>query len=177
MTRGASGGSKGMATNHPTLVRLTRIAQDLEKASTLSELKKIHDVSAAAGAYARAAKLGGDAARYAEEMKVRAEQKAGELLAKLRKGIAGRPEKIGPLADQLISPYRHALECAGVTKQEAARWQRVAAIPKPQLEAYIAECRESKEQITTRKATLDECHSQRITPRIRKVLRRIERAA
>jgi hypothetical protein len=93
----------GKAGEHPALMCLNNAALALEKAKTLPEIKDIHDIATAAVVYARAAKIGGQAAFSAEEIKLRAERKAGGLLARLdRNPGPGRGKK----KRQRVSPWR-----------------------------------------------------------------------
>lgn len=78
------------------LANLSAATQALAAASTLEEVKQIHDMAQAAQTYARAAKLGLEAQNHAAEIKLRAERKAGELLAQLERDEragAGRPPR------------------------------------------------------------------------------------
>ena len=119
---------------HPALVRLTKAEQMLELASDLSEIKKIIDVAEAARVYIRAAKIGEGAARHAERVKLLGQRKAGECLSKLERAKPGRNrEQVAPH----FSPYRAAIQDAGIEKTAAKRYQQVAAIPEPRFKEYI----------------------------------------
>ncbi len=61
-------------------------------------------------------------------MRNRAQRKAGEVLAGLRKDRGG-DRKSTRQAVGLISAYRQALEDADVEERSAQRWQKVAAVP------------------------------------------------
>jgi hypothetical protein len=74
------------------LVKLEGAVRMLAEAGTLEEVKHVHDIAQAAAEYARAARLGLEAQNYAAEIKLRAERKAGEMLA----GLERQP---GPGAD------------------------------------------------------------------------------
>jgi len=74
------------------LAKLSAAIQALADAKTLDQVKHIMDVAEAARTYARAAKLGLEAANHAAEVKLRAERKAGELLRQLERASAGRPQ-------------------------------------------------------------------------------------
>jgi len=135
---------------HAALARLSNAAQALENARTLPEIKKVHDVASAPVIYARAAKIGGQAAFTAEEIKLRAERKAGELLAGLERGTGpGLGVKNNSQFAKSFSPYRQAIEEAEIGKDTASRWQQVAAVPAPEFESYLAERRAWGEQATT----------------------------
>ena len=67
------------------LVKLEGAVRMLAEAGTLEEVKHVHDIAQAAAEYARAARLGLEAQNSAAEIKLRAERKAGEMLAGLER--------------------------------------------------------------------------------------------
>jgi hypothetical protein len=73
-----------------------------------------------------------EAERKATEIRLRAERRAGELMAKLERGDAGRPKKAGAVA--AISHYRQTIERVGIPERTARHWQELAAVPKEQFE-------------------------------------------
>src|SRR5207249_408386 len=62
------------------------------------------------------ARLGEDAARHAEEIKLTAQRKAGECLAKLQKGKGSQPKNHSSQAANSDSQYRKALKDADIDK-------------------------------------------------------------
>ena len=131
------------------LANLSAATTALAEARTLDDVKRILDIAEAARTYARAAKLGLDAANYATEIKLRAERKAGELLTQLDKGKGGRPEKNSYRDDNSFSEYREVLADNDVTYQAASRWQTVATIPDEVFEAHIAETKADGDELST----------------------------
>lgn len=129
-----------------SLVKLDGAVRALAEARTLDEIKSIHDKAQAAAEYARAAKLGLDAQNYAAEIKLRAERKAGELLAGL--------ERATPQTAVIMSSVGHDTEYAQVladtdtNRQQAHRWQKIAAIPEPEFESFI-ETSKANGELTT----------------------------
>lgn len=129
------------------LVRLDGAVRALAEARTLDEIKQIHDKAQAAAEYARAAKLGLDAQNYAAEIKLRAERKAGELLAGL--------ERATPQTAVIMSNAGHDTEYAQVladtdtNRQQAHRWQKIAAMPEQRFEAFIENTRAAGDELTT----------------------------
>ena len=110
------------------LVKLSQATTMLAEARSLPEVKGILDLAEAARTYARAAKLGLEATNYAAEIKLRAERKAGELLAELERG------KTGPKLDSGLecnSEYRAVLTDSAIAPTTAHRWQEAASIPEP----------------------------------------------
>jgi N6-adenosine-specific RNA methylase IME4 len=141
------GATMSIAPNHPALIRLSKAEQALASARDLSDFKKIIDIAEAARTYARAAKLGEDSARHAEEIKLRAQRGAGQFLAKLEKGKGGQPKKnSGQVAP---STFRRAIQEADIELTAAKRYQQVAAVPEPKFTGYLKEARETKKEATT----------------------------
>lgn len=137
------------------LARLSAATLALAEAKTLDEVKRIRDIAQAAQVYAQAAKLGLEAQNHAAEIKLRAERKAGELLAQLEKngvpqGLAGpgRGNKNLPDVGQ-VSEYRAVLDETGTTRQDANRWQKIAEIPEPVFEQEIEQAKTERQELTT----------------------------
>ena len=83
----------------------------------------------AAQTYAKAAQLGLDAQNHAAEVKLRAERKAGELLAQLKRDTpqTANPSGLPKSNDgHGSSEYQAALEETGTSRQDAKRWQKIA---------------------------------------------------
>jgi len=116
------------------LIKLDRATQLLAEAKTLDEVKAIANIAEAARAYARAARLGLEAYNHAAEVKVRAERKAGEMLAKIPKATGGKPYQ--STSNNLL-PVEKTLKELGVSKIQSSRWQEMAEIPEEQFEKFI----------------------------------------
>ena len=65
-------------------------------------------------------------------VKIRAERRAGELLAGLDRNPVGRPIKKYPHDGDILSPYETAKKGAGLADTTADRWQEEATVPEPQ---------------------------------------------
>ncbi len=73
------------------------------------------------------------------EIKIRAERRAGELLADTTPG-SGRPKKF------------HGgtfLSDAGVSNKQSHRWQQIATVPEADFEAHITDTRAARDELTT----------------------------
>lgn len=128
-----------MSNNGNQLVQLSKATQMLAEAKSLNEVKKILDIAEAARVYARAAKLGLEAYNHAAEVKVRAERKAGEMLAQLERGKTGPKELSNkPLTN---SPYREVLREHSINDMTASRWQQLASLPEQEFERRVEETR------------------------------------
>lgn len=121
------------------LAKLSAAMRALAEARTLDQVKHIMDVAEAARTYARAAKLGLEAANHAAEVKLRAERKAGELLAQLERSNGGRPPENSFQSGTSFSEYREVLTENDIAPTTAHRWQTVATVPDEVFEELIAE--------------------------------------
>ena len=82
--------------------------------------------SRAARTYARAAKLGLEAANHAAEVKLRAERKAGELLGQLEREPGERTDIQPRSSVERGSEYHAVLTDSDIAQTTAHRWQTVA---------------------------------------------------
>lgn len=123
------------------LAKLSAATRALAEARTLDQVKHIMDVAEAARTYARAAKLGLEAANHAAEVKLRAERKAGELLHQLERdqGGSGKFGTVHSSVEQTASEYRTVLTENDIAPTTAHRWQTVATVPDEVFEELIAE--------------------------------------
>lgn len=128
------------------LAKLSAATTALAQARTLDEVKQIMDIAEAARTYARAAKLGLEAANHAAEIKLRAERKAGELLQQLERD---KPKPYSKLENGLPSEYRTVLTENDIAPTTAHRWQAVATVPDDAFEEHIAEVKQGQSEITS----------------------------
>lgn len=70
--------------------------------------------------------------RKAEEIKLRAERRAGELLKETQKNKGGKPNLSKPTTGILT------LENLGVTRDQSSKWQKIASIPEDKFETYLS---------------------------------------
>lgn len=122
------------------LARIDAARRALAEAKTLADVKDVRDKMEAIRLYFRAAKDGRELANDAAEMKLRAERKAGDMLAEM--------DKPKNQHDAGCSVQPATLSELGIEKTQSHRWQRIAAVPDEAFEQYIAEKRETGE-ITT----------------------------
>lgn len=132
------------------LVRYEAARSALQAAHDVDEVKEIRDKAQAMAAYAKQAndtKL----VEWATEIKVRAERKAGEMLAEMKvNGSRARPAdnlKAGPKSPDVTSGA--TLDSLGISKNQAARWQKLAAVPESQFEQAVAAAKEVAGEVTT----------------------------
>ncbi len=130
------------------LAKLDAATHALAEAKNLDEVKYIIDIAEAARTYARAAKMGLEAANHAAEIKLRAERKAGELLAQLERSNGGRPTETNNSVLP-VSEYRSVLSENEINPMTAHRWQTVATVPDELFEEHIAEVKDEQQEITS----------------------------
>lgn len=130
------------------LAKLSAATTALAEARTLDEVTHIRDMAEAARTYARAAKLGLEAQNHAAEIKLRAERKAGELLADLERGKTGPKTELDSIMES-NSPYRQVLTENDIAPTTAHRWQTVAELPDELFEEHIAEIKSNGQELTT----------------------------
>ena len=117
------------------LTLLTSARSQIEKASSIQELKGLRDKAEAIRIYSRQRDECLSIQNAAAEIKLRAERRMGELLAKnvRRGGAKSRPVTLAEL---------------GVSKMESSRWQAEAKVPEKKFEQFVAERKERGEEVT-----------------------------
>ncbi|MFN3194026.1 MAG: hypothetical protein ACE361_26190 [Aureliella sp.] len=124
-----------------SLMLLSQAHRAIAEARSLNELKDIRDKAEAARKYAQAAGMGLEIQNYAAEVKLRAERRAGKLLAKLNLHGGDRSDK--------SADHRVTLSDIGVTKDQSSRWQLTAAVPEKRFEEYVDTTRNESGEVTT----------------------------
>lgn len=125
--------SKGQ--EQTTLARISEARHALAAASTLQDVVQMRDQ---AEAFRRCIEAVGGSKQVADaagELKLRAERKAGEMLAAMEK-IGHRPPK-----GNSVLPFSEQLNALGIDKMQSLRWQREAKVPEEQFDAYLEKCR------------------------------------
>jgi hypothetical protein len=120
------------------LARYDQMCHAIAEAHAIDEVRHIHNNVVAVQAYAHQAR-NFEIEQMAAEIRVRAEIRAGELLAEMKRlGFreTGRP----PKGTKIGAPTsRVKLSDMGITRTESTKWQRLAKIPKPQIERLLAD--------------------------------------
>lgn len=117
----------------------------LAEAHRVDEVKNIRDKAEAMAAYARQAK-DSELIQYATEIKVRAERRCGELLARTEKHEGGRPTANRSNDATGSVP---TLAQMGLTKDESSRYQQLAAMPADHFETAVATAKATAGEVTT----------------------------
>ncbi len=151
------------------LARLELACRLLAEARSFDEVKVVVDLAEAARVYARQARLGLEAQNDAAELRLRAERRAGELLATMEKHAGGRPTAQPPpsqsppaksaAVDENPSPAVRGfsqnqpqlprLAELHITYRQSNQWQQLAALPEPIFETHIRTTRARRKELTT----------------------------
>ena len=127
------------------LIRFDRARAELAKISSVSEVKEIRDKATALRLYVKQQGAGLEMQNQCAEIKLRAERRAGELLAEtpLNEGtrLGGNtmlpPDESPRLAD------------LGVSRMQSHRWQRIAKLPEPEFEDFIDTTKSAGHELTS----------------------------
>jgi len=142
-----------MATRPEPALSLTRydaMCTAIAECHGIDEVKDIRDRAVALQEYAKQAQ-NLENERRAAEIRIRAERRAGELLAEMKQAgllsVGGRPPKTtseteGVSGKVTIIPKcattRTTLKEAGITEKQSSEWQQLAAIPEEEFVAALA---------------------------------------
>lgn len=134
------------------LARYDAARTALQIASSVDEVKDIRDKAEAMAAYARQAQ-DTDLIKWATEIKVRAERKAGQMLTEMPKATGTKAQLAGRSSGgHIVVPPENVaktLSEIGVTKNESSRWQKLAAVPDEQFEQAVTAAKEVAGEVTT----------------------------
>lgn len=119
----------------------------LSVAVEVDEVKDIRDKAEAMAAYARQAK-DTELVQWATEIKVRAERRAGQMLAEMPKQDGGHAAKAKARSHDVTEVPKTLAEI-GITKNESSRWQKLAAVSDQQFEHAVAAAKEVAGEVTT----------------------------
>ena len=130
-----------------SIQKISQARRLLAEANSLDDIMQIRDIAEAARVYAQAARLGLESQNEAAEIKLRAERKAGELLARMPKADGGVATRARLHRATESQPPTYAE--LGIEKTQAHRWQTVATMPEDDFEEHIAKVKSSGQEITT----------------------------
>lgn len=111
----------------------------LKQAIEIDDVKDIRDKAQAIEAYARQAK-NDDMIRWATEIKLRAERRAGELLTETQRAKGGNPNLTHTLRAWVGNP---TLAEVGITPKQSSSFQAIAAIPEKEFEEAVSTGKET----------------------------------
>jgi len=116
----------------------------LSAAVQVDEVKDIRDKALAMAAYAKQAK-DTELVKWATEIRVRAERRAGQMLAEMEMQNGGHAAKARSTGSTELPKTLSEL---GITKNESSRWQKLAAVSDNKFESAVAAAREVAGEVT-----------------------------
>ncbi len=131
-------------TNSTTLARISEAMTALAAAKTLDDVLQIRDQAEALRVYIKAASDSLEAANAAAEIKLRAERKAGEMLA-AREDARGRNQHEKEGGFTMKPP---SLDELGINKLQSFRWQKAFGVSDEDFEAYLLDCQKHAREVT-----------------------------
>jgi len=111
-----------------------RMVLAINECHRTDEVKEVRDKALAIEYYSRQAK-NTEAEQKAIEIRIRAERKAGELLAEVNPGPGG--DRKSKKHDAPLIAYAQAKETANISDDQAKCWQKLAEIPKDEFEEAL----------------------------------------
>lgn len=132
------------------LTRYEQARHALAECHRVDEVKDIRDKAEAMAAYARQAK-DQELIMWATDIKVRAERKAGEMLAQMPKAQGERFNGRDAEGNFRRShdETTETLADLGVSKVQSSRWQQLASMTDEHFEAAVATAKDTAGQVTT----------------------------
>lgn len=128
-----------------SLASIGKARKALAAASKLEDVLSIRDQAEALRVYMRAAAEGLEASNAAAEIKLRAERKAGAMLAAMEKKPAGRPSEN---RSHDVTDFPPSLDDLGIDKMQSSRWQKEASVSEEDFEQYLHQCLEHSREVT-----------------------------
>ena len=126
------------------LVALTNVQLALARVKDVDDVKEIRDKAEAVRKYIESAGLGLEVQNKAAELKLRAERKAGEMLAEMKLHGGDRRSD--------VSGDRTRLEDLGISKDQSSRWQLLARVPAKLFDEFVAQFNVRQVELTTAEA-------------------------
>lgn len=122
------------------LIVLSEVSRALIEARTLPEVKDKRDRAEAFRIFAKSANLCLSIQNLAAEIKLRAERKAGEMIAEY--GLHGGDRR-SSLHDGILK-----LDDLGISAQQSHRWQKEATVPETEFERFLRDAEAHGVEVT-----------------------------
>lgn len=132
------------------LVRYEQARTALAAVHSYDEVKDIMDQAERAAVYARQAN-DSELIKYATEIRVRAQRRAGEMLAQTAKNTGTRLNGGGESPVVVLNDRREAPTLAdmGITKDQSSNWQALASMSEEHFEATVEAAKDTAGEVTT----------------------------
>lgn len=143
----------------PATLDVEKARDALARCKSVDQAKDLRDKATAIAVYMRTRSASLEALNDAIEIKLRAERRLGELRREAPKAKTGPAPKFGPPKGPKPAP---TLAEQGITKNQSARWQAIAAVPESTFEQYVAETRAKAERLSS-KAVLSRAKPKKLT--------------
>jgi len=124
-----------------SLASISKARKALAAASKLEDVLTIRDQAEALRVYMRAAAEGLETSNAAAEIKLRAERKAGAMLACATGGRGGDRKSSDAMSLDLLGDL-------GIDKKQSSRWQKEASVSEQDFEQYLHQCLEHRKEVT-----------------------------
>jgi hypothetical protein len=128
-------------TEDQRLAQLDVARRALQQARTIPEVKLIRDKAAVVEQFFKQQRYSLEVQNAAAEVKLRAERKAGTLLAEMQ--LHGGDRKSSSQPENL------KLADLGLSHNESHRWQTEATLPEPVFETYVATTKQQGKELTS----------------------------
>ena len=121
------------------LVRYDSMVRAIAEAHAVDELKDYRDQARALELYAQQAR-NREAETKAAAIRIRAEHRCGELLRDMEKAKGVRMAGRNTVGGHAVVPPTDAPTLAdqGISKQQSSRWQKLASVPREELDETLA---------------------------------------
>jgi hypothetical protein len=123
--------------------------QALAVASSFEEVKDIRDSAEAMRVFAKSIAAGQKAQNHCAEIKIRAERRMGEVLAKLDKNVGAKGSGSNQHEVRSHDVTAPTLADINITKMQSSRWQAIAAVPEFDFIDHIAKATAAGNELTS----------------------------
>lgn len=134
-------------TAEPTELILINATTELATATSIQEVKQIHNMAEAVRVMSKKVGKGLKDQNKAAEIKIRSERKLGQLLADIELGRGKRTDLVATCDH--VKDDRPTLKDLGISKSDSSRWQTLASMPEAIFEGHIQKVVDAGKELTT----------------------------